>query len=211
LERSKREVVEGMRARKNIALLTSVAVVLLSAMTASAASAKPDWKFNKVELKGPELVAGVASPSSLTLPGVIVTCEHLAFVMSISNVAEVGRAELAELWPFECHTTNPACILESIEAKKVPWPAHAIVPNFLVIEGIDISIKFGGSLCALAGVVEITGTAGGRFGNSALEFNKGTFEATGTILRVGGARVEWTGLFFTEAFEVHREQTLELL
>jgi hypothetical protein len=201
----------GVRARKNIVLLTLVAVMVSSALTASAASAKPDWKFNKVELKGPELIAGVAGPSSLALPGVTVTCEHLAFVMSISNVGELGRAELAELWPFECHTTNPACILEGIEAKKTPWPAHGALLNFLVIEGIDISIKFGGSMCAFAGVVEITGTAGGRFGNSALEFNKGTFEATGTLLRVGGARVEWTGLFFTEAFESHREQTLELL
>jgi hypothetical protein len=120
-------------------------------------------------------------------------------------------AELTELWPFECHTTNPACILESIEAKKSPWPAHAIPPNFLVIEGIVINVKFGGSLCAFAGVLEVKGTAGGRFVNSALEFNKGTFEATGTLLRVGAARVEWTGLFFAEAFDWHREQTLELL
>jgi hypothetical protein len=202
-----------MQSRKKIALLASVAVVALSGVAASAASAKPAWKFLGVELKGVEKVAGVASPSSLSLPGVTVTCQHLAFVMNIWNVGAVGRAELTELWPFECTTSNPHCILESFEAKKVPWPGHAVAVganNYLVIEGVDIGMVFGGSLCALSGLVEVKGTAGGLFANSALEFNKATFEATATVLKLGAAKVEWTGLFLMEAFEWHREQTLEL-
>jgi hypothetical protein len=203
-----------VQARKSIALLVSVAVVALSGMAASAASAKPAWKFNSVELKGTELVAGVASPSSLPLPGVTVTCEDFAFVMNIWNVGELGRSELTELWPFECHTSNPHCILESIEAKKLPWPGHAVQiagKNYLVTEGVDIGVVFGGSLCALSGLVEVKGTAGGFFANSSLEFSKATFEATATALKVGAVKVEWTGLFLMEAFELNRERTLELL
>lgn len=84
--------------------------------------------------------------------------------------------------------------------------------NYLVIEGIDIGVVFGGSLCALSGVlVEVTGTAGGLFESSSLVFNKASFEATGTTLKYGVVKVEWNGLFSMEAFEKHREQTLELL
>jgi hypothetical protein len=204
----------GRTVRPQWVLLASLAVVVLSGVSASAASAKPAWKFNGAELKGVEIVAGVASPSSLSLPGVTVTCEHLAFVMNIWNVGEVGRGELTELWPFECHSSNPNCIIEGIEAKKVPWPAHAVPIgglDYVVIEGVDIGIRFGGALCTLSGLVEVKGTAGGLFAGSTLNFSKASFEATGTVLRFGVVRVEWTGVFAMEAFGEHREQTLELL
>jgi hypothetical protein len=177
-----------VQSRKNIALLASVAAVVLGGVAAPAASAKPAWKFN----------------------GVTVTCEHLVLVMNISNVLEVGHAELTELWPFGCRPSNPNCVIESIEARKTPWPAHGALASFLLIEGVDIGMKFGGNLCALAGLVEVIGTAGGFFANSALEFNKATFEATGTALKVGVVKVEWSGVFLMEAFDAHREQTLEL-
>jgi len=59
--------------------------------------------------------------------------------------------------------------------------------------------------------IRVSGSAGGLINNTeqTAKFNKESFEATGTVLKVGSAVVEWTGLFPTEPFEKHREQTLE--
>jgi hypothetical protein len=190
-------------------------VALASASLAAAASAAPIWKFNGTELTGNETIVGAAISSKLTVPGATTECEHFLYNMKIKNSAGTGTGEITELPLFECKASG-SCTVESIAAEKLPWPTHLVTiagkGDYLIVEGVKVGIKYAGALCALSGTLTIVkGTAGGLIENSAqtATFNKASFEATGTSLKVGSTSVEWTGVFPTEGFEVHREQLLE--
>jgi hypothetical protein len=206
-----------MKPRKSILLLASVAVLIVSAIAAASASASPAWKFNGTELTGKETIVGAAISSSLTIPGVTTECKHFLYNMKISNNAEKkGTGEITELPLFECTTQTKTCSVASIEAKKLPWPTHLVTvagKNYLVVEKVEVEIVYAGELCAFAeSPVILKGSAGGVVENSTqtAEFNKTTFTATGTQLKVGATPVEWKGLFPTEGFEVHREEAIEV-
>jgi hypothetical protein len=205
-----------MKPRKSILPLALVAALAVSALAAASASASPVWKFNGSELTGNETVVGAAISSSLMIPGVTTECKHFLYNMKISNSAGKGKGEITELPLFECTTATKTCTVETIEAKKLPWPTHLTTvggKNYIVVEGVEVWITYGGELCAFAeSPVVVKGTAGGVIENSTqtAEFNKTTFTATGTSLKVGGNSVEWNGLFPTEGFEAHREQAIEV-
>jgi hypothetical protein len=205
-----------MKLRKSILLLASVAVLVVSATAAATASASPAWKFNTVELTGKETIVGAAISSSLTIPGVTTECKHFLYNMKISNTGGKGTGEITELPLFECTTQTKTCSVASIEAKKLPWPTHLVTvsgKNYLVVEKVEVEIDYSGELCAFSeSPVIVKGSAGGVVENSSqtAEFNKTTFTATGTQLKVGATPVEWKGLFPTEGFETHREQTIEV-
>jgi hypothetical protein len=205
-----------MKPRKIILLLASVAVLIVSATAAATASASPAWKFNGTELTGKETIVGAAISSSLTIPGVTTECKHFLYNMKISNTGGKGTGEITELPLFECTTQTKTCTVASIEAKKLPWPTHLVTvgtKNYLVVEKVEVEINYAGELCAFSETpVILKGSAGGVVENSTqtAEFNKTTFTATGTQLKVGATPVEWKGLFPTEGFEVHREQAIEV-
>jgi hypothetical protein len=203
-----------MKTRRYGVLLALVTVALASATVTSIASASPAWKFNGVELTGSETAVGAAVSSKLTIPGATTECEHFLYNMKISNSAGTGKGEITELPLYECKASGE-CTVKSIEAEKLPWPTHLTTVSkndYIVIEKIYVGIIYSGELCALAGSkVRVSGSAGGLISNTAqtATFNKTTFEATSTALKVGSTVIEWEGLFPTEAFEAHREQTLE--
>lgn len=204
-----------MKNRRHIGALAVVATVLLSAAFAQIASASPVWKFNGTELSGKETVVGAAISSKLSIPGATTECAHFLYNMKISNSAGTGKGEITELPLYECKTTSGKCTVESIAAEKLPWPTHLTTVSskeYLVVEDVLVGIVYSGKLCSLAEeIVQVKGTAGGLIENSAqtATFDKATFEATHTELKVGSGSVEWNGLFPTEAFEAHREQALE--
>ncbi|HXF32689.1 MAG TPA: hypothetical protein VN522_14330 [Solirubrobacterales bacterium] len=205
-----------MKGTKPAKLLRAAVVALvLSAVFAGSAGASPVWKFNGTELSGTEKIVGAAVSSSLTIPGMTTTCGHFLYTVKISNSAGTGKGEVTELPLFECGT-NTVCTVETITAEKFPWPAHLTTvasKNYLVIEGVRVSIKYGGKGCSVGGLtVPITGTAGGLLDNTteSATFSPTTFSATGTALKFGSNTVEWNGLFPTEAFEWHREQALSV-
>ena len=205
-----------MRSRRYAVLLALVVVALLSATMAGAASASPVWKFNAAELTGSETIVGAALSSSLSIPGATTECTHFLYNMKISNSAGSGKGEITELPLYECKTSGSACTVESIAAEKLPWPTHLVTVtgkgDYLEVEKVSVGIKYSGELCALGEtLVIVKGTAGGLIENTTqtATFNKATFEATGTALKVGASNVEWKGVFPTEGFEKHREQTLE--
>jgi hypothetical protein len=204
-----------MKSRRYGVALALVVVALASATMTAAAGAAPVWKFNTTELTGSETIVGAALSSSLTIPGATTECAHFLYNMKISNVSKAGKGEITELPLFECTTSGSACAVESIGAEKLPWPTHLATfggKDYLVVEGVKVGIKYSGELCALAGTLTIVkGTAGGLVENATqtATFNKATFEATATSLKVGSSSVEWKGVFPTEGFEAHREQTLE--
>jgi hypothetical protein len=205
-----------MKSRKSILLLVSVAALMLSAIAAASASASPEWKFNGSSLSGKETIVGAAISSSMTIPGLTTECKHFLYNMKISNAAGKGTGEITELPLYECITLTKTCTVESIAAKSLPWPTHLVTvekENYLFIEKIEVEIVYGGALCAFEGTpIIVTGTAGGLIENSAqsAKFNKETFKKTGAVLKVAGNSIEWNGLFPTEGFEAHREQTLEV-
>jgi hypothetical protein len=205
-----------MKPRKIILLLASVAVLIVSATAAATASASPAWKFAGTELTGKETIVGAAISSSLTIPGVTTECKHFLYNMKISNTGGKGTGEITELPLFECTTQSKVCTVASIEAKKLPWPTHLVTvgtKNYLVVEKVEVEINYAGELCAFSETpVILKGSAGGVVENSTqtAEFNKTTFTATGTQLKVGATSVEWKGLFPTEGFEAHREQAIEV-
>ncbi|HSZ68918.1 MAG TPA: hypothetical protein VK756_01015 [Solirubrobacteraceae bacterium] len=203
-----------MKSTRHIAVLALAVVALASAAMASAASAAPAWKFNGTELAGSETIVGAAISSKLTIPGATTECAHFLYNMKISNSAGTGKGEITELPLFEC-TASGSCTVESIAAEKLNWPTHLTTiagKDYLIIENIRVGIKYSGSLCALSGTLTVVkGTAGGLIENETqtAKFNKTTFTATGTSLKVGSSSVEWEGLFPTEGFETHREQAIE--
>ncbi len=204
-----------MRTRGRRVVLAFVTVALFSVAITAVANAAPAWKFNGTELTGKETAVGAAISSSLTIPGATTTCAHFLYNMKISNTGGIGQGEITELPLFECTTNNNNCKVKSIEAEKLPWPLHLTTvggKDYIVVEKIAVGIVYEGTLCSLSGSrVRVSGTAGGLIENvtETATFNKASFEATKTELKVGSGPVEWTGVFPTEAFETHREQHLE--
>ena len=198
---------------KKIVFLASLLVMGLSAVTAAAASANGGWEFNGTELTGTEAVLGVSIASTLSVPGAPVSCEHLQLFMKISNTVAPGDGEVTKLLPYEC-TATATCTVQSIQAEKLPWPAHTatfVGKNYIIIEKVHIDVEFGGALCAFAEVpIAIKGTAGGLFENatSTLTLNKASFETTGASLKAGASTVQWTGVFPMEALGVHSSEAL---
>jgi hypothetical protein len=194
--------------------LALVAVVAMSSVATAVASASPIWKFNGTELSGNETIVGAAISSSLAIPGATTTCEHFLYNMKIKNSGGAGKGEITEVPLYECSTSSKVCTVTSVTAEKLPWPTHLATvasKDYLEVEGVYVTIVYAGEACALSGRVRVTGTAGGLIENTAqtATFDKATFEATGTSLKVGSGSVEWNGLFPTEGFETHREQALE--
>ena len=204
-----------IRKTRYAVLLALAAVALTSATMTAAAGAAPVWKFNGTELSGNETIVGAAISSKLTIPGATTVCTHFLYNMKIKNSGGAGKGEITELPLYEC-TASGACTVESIAAESLPWQTHLTTVagkgDYLIVEGVKVGIKYAGSECALKGILTIVkGSAGGLISNSeqTAEFTKATFEATGTALKVGATTIEWNGLFPTEGFESHREQSVE--
>lgn len=196
------------------AVVLALAVVALSSAAMAGTAGAAAWKFNGTELTGNETIVGAAISSKLTIPGATTECAHFLYNMKIKNTSKEGKGEITELPLFEC-VASGSCTVESIAAEKLPWPTHIATfggKDYLIIEGVKVGIKYAGALCALEGTLTVVkGTAGGLIENASqtATFDKATFEATGTSLKVGSSSVEWNGYFPTEAFESHREQLLE--
>ncbi len=209
-----------MRSRKMILLSAVLAVLALSAVASSSASASlfPRWHFGGTLLKEApsfeeETVVGAAFSSSLKSGGASTTCEHFLYNMQVWNEFEEGWGEVTELPLYSCTTTAPNCSVSAIEAEELPW--LSFIENYggkpyLVLLGINVKIVYSGASCTL-GTVHVKGDAGGLINNtnSTATFNKASFEATGTELSIGAAKVEWEGEFPMEAFKGHRLQAVE--
>lgn len=206
-----------MRTKTIGVLLASVlATLALGAVFAAVASAAPQWQFDGTALSGEEDILGAAVSSSMTIPGMTTTCEHFLYNMKIENSAGSGEGEIDELPLYECHTDTAACTVEAIEAKNLPWPTHLMTVGeepYLFIEGIEVGILYGGEECALGEIeLPVRGTAGGSISNEteSATFDAATFSATGANLHVGSTSIEWNGVFPTEAFEWHREESISV-
>jgi hypothetical protein len=197
--------------------LVGVLVVLaFASMSTASAGAAPVWKFDGSALSGEEDILGAAVSSSMTIPGLTTTCEHFLYNMKIENTGGTGNGEIDELPLFDCGTNSPYCTVEAIQAQELPWPTHLMNvagKPYLVIEHIFVTILYGGSKCALGEVeIPVEGTAGGAISNEteSATFNASSFAATGAELYVGETPIEWNGVFPTEAFEWHREDSLSV-
>lgn len=192
----------------------ALAALMLSAVFAASAGAAPTWKFEGKALEGQETILGAAVESSLTIPGLTTKCENFLYKLTIENVAGTGKGSVTELPLYNCTTNTKNCTVESIAAEALPWAAQAKVvstTDYIWIEGIKVSILYGGELCVLEGTLaKVTGTAGGRIDNTAetATFDSASFSATGAVLKALGSTIEWTGVFPTEAFQAHRLQAL---
>jgi len=205
------------RKLKSIIMRGAVAALLASAVFAASASASPAWKFEGKELTGTETVLGAAIDSKLTVPGLTTKCANFLYKLKISNASGTGKGELVELPLYECTTDSPeVCTVKSITAETLPWPAKltTVSPsNYIVIEGVKVSIVYSGVECVLGGLtVKVTGTAGGRIDNptETATFDAASFSATKTKLTALGSSVQWEGVFPTEAFESHRLEAISV-
>lgn len=206
-----------MRTKKlGVILAAALAMLALGSVFTASAGAAPQWKFNGTALTGEEDVLGAAISSSMTIPGQKTICEHFLYNMEIENVSGAGEGEIEELPLFECHTATGACTVEAIEARNLPWNTHLVTVSsnqYLFVEGVEVGILYEGPLCPIAETEMIVkGTAGGLMENTTetATFNASTFTATGASLKVGATAIEWNGVFPTEAFEWHREESLSV-
>jgi len=196
-----------------VALGALLAVLMVSAVFASSASAAPAWKFNGKALEGTETILGGAEKSGLSMWGMTTTCDNFLYEVEIWNSAGTGKGNITSLPLFNCYT-NSTCTVEAIEAEEFPWPAELKTvgtSNYLVVKEVDVWILYGGWFCPLWGVwANVTGSAGGLINNTteSATFSPSSFAATGTELEALGESVEWNGVFPTEAFEWHRGESL---
>jgi hypothetical protein len=205
-----------MRSKQTAIGVALAALAVLCAMFASSASAAPAWKFEAKALEGTEVVLGGAYESSMTIPGLTTKCENFLYKLTIKNEAETGKGEVTEVPLYNCTTNSSACTVKTIGAEKLPWPSKLTTVstiNYIIIEGTKVAILYAGEECVLGGtLVTVTGSAGGSIDNTAetATFNATTLSATKTELKALGQKIEWKGLFPTEAFQWHREQALSV-
>jgi hypothetical protein len=205
-----------MRTKQTTFGAALAALALLCALFATTASAAPAWKFEGKSLEGTETILGAAIDSSLTIPGMTTKCENFLYKVKIKNEAGTGKGEVTELPLYNCTTNTKNCTVNAIAAEKLPWASHLATvstSNYVVIEGVRVSIEYGGLACALnETIVPVTGSAGGVVDNTAetATFNSTTLSATKTELKALGTKIEWNGVFPTEAFEWHREQAISV-
>jgi len=192
----------------------ALAALVISAVFAGSAGAAPVWKFQGSALTGSETVVGGAEDSAMTVPGLTTDCENFLYDLLISNSAGTGQGEVGEVPLFDCGTNTEVCTVDAIEAEELPWSSKLTTVSakpYIVIEGIRVSVLYGGEECALSEVlVPVTGSAGGSIDNTteSATFSSTTLSATGTKLKALGQSITWNGVFPTEAFEWHREQAL---
>jgi hypothetical protein len=194
----------------------AIAALLISAVFAASAGATPTWKFEGTELSGTETVLGAAVESSMTIPGLTTKCENFLYKLKIKNEGGTGKGEVTELPLYNCTTNSKACTVSTIGAENLPWASHLATvsaKNYIVIEGVKVAILYSGIECVLGGtLVTVKGSAGGSIDNTAetATFNASTLTSTGTELKALGQKIEWNGVFPTEAFEWHREQAISV-
>jgi hypothetical protein len=207
---------ETMRRKATAIGAALAALAVLCALFAASASAAPAWKFESKSLEGSEVIMGGAVESLLTIPGLTTKCENFLYKVTIKNEAGTGKGEVTEVPLYNCTTNSPVCSVGKIGAEKLPWPAKLTTVStspYIIIEGIRVGIVYAGEECALGEtLVPVTGSAGGLIDNSkeTATFNATTMSATKTELKALSGKVEWNGLFPTEAFQWHREQALSV-
>lgn len=191
-----------------------LAALMLSAVFAASSSAAPAWKFEGKALEGKETILGAAFESSMTIPGLTTKCENFLYKLTIENVSGTGKGSVTELPLYNCTTSSKWCTVASIAAESLPWAAQVKLVssnNYIVIEGVKVAILYAGELCVLdETLATVTGSAGGKIDNTAetATFDAASFSSTGTELKALGSKIEWKGVFPTEAFQWHREQAL---
>lgn len=196
--------------------LVALAALMIGAVFATSAGASPLWKFEEKELTGSETILGGAVESSMTIPGLTTKCENFLYKLTIKNEGGTGKGEVTEVPLYNCTTNSSACTVKSIAAESLPWASHLTTvstKNYIVIEGVKVPISYAGKECVLSGIlVTVKGSAGGLIDNTAetATFNASTLSATGTELKALSQKIEWNGLFPTEAFEWHREQAISV-
>jgi len=205
-----------MRTRKTAIGAALAALAVLCAVFAASASAAPAWKFEAKSLEGSEVILGGAIESSMTVPGLTTKCENFLYKLSVKNESGTGKGELTEMPLYNCTTNSKACTVSKIGAEKLPWASHLATfgtTNYIVMEGVKVPIVYGGEECVLfETLVTVTGSAGGSIDNTAetATFNSSTLSASKTELKALSQKIEWNGLFPTEAFQWHREQALSV-
>ena len=192
------------------------ALAVLCAMFATSASAAPAWKFEGKSLEGTEVVLGGAIESSMTIPGLTTKCENFLYKLTIENSAGTGKGSLTEMPLYNCTTNSKACSVGTIGAQSLPWPTKLTTVSttpYIIIEGVKVNIYYEGEECVLGEtLVPVTGSAGGSIDNAkeTATFNSSTLSASKTELKALSQKIEWNGLFPTEAFQWHREQALSV-
>jgi len=205
-----------MRTKATAVGAALAALAVLCAMFASSASAAPAWKFEGKSLEGTEVVLGGAIDSALTIPGLTTKCEDFLYKLTAENVSGTGKGSLTEMPLYNCTTNSTACSVSKIGAEKLPWASKLTTVSttpYIIIEGVKVGILYAGEECVLGEtLVTVTGSAGGSINNTneTATFNSSTLSASGTELKALSQKIEWNGLFPTEAFQWHREQALSV-
>lgn len=205
-----------MRTKAKAIGVALAALAVLCAIFATSASAAPAWKFEAKALEGTETILGGAIESSMTVPGLTTKCENFLYKLTIENASGTGKGSLTEMPLYNCTTNSKACTVSKIGAEKLPWASHLTTVSttpYIIIEGVKVGIFYAGLECVLGEtLVTVTGSAGGSIDNTkeTATFNASTLSASKTELKALSQKIEWNGLFPTEAFQWHREQALSV-
>lgn len=196
------------------AVLALLSGLVAGAVFAAGAAATPVWKFEGGELKGSESIAGVATESPMSIPGLTTTCDF-SYGMTVFNTAGKAAGSVNEMALENCVTDSGVCAVEEAAAGKLPWAVNSALissTGYLLFTGIKFTVVYVGGSCALEGVeATFVGSAGSEYDNTSgtFAFDPAIFTTTGTDIKGLGTLVLWNALFTTEALGPHKGQTLE--
>lgn len=149
------------------------AALLTSALSASAASAAPEWRFGGTLLSGTsETIEAKATKASFTFPGLTTSCGPFVLELEVENPGGgAGGGEVTGVLPGSCVTNSKYCTVESAQAVGTPWPVHLTTvtgEHYLLIEAIEMAFIYGGEECVLNETeVVVKGMAAGLVNDSA--------------------------------------------
>jgi len=128
--------------------------------------------------------------------------------MTIFNSGGTGHGKVTHALFTNCSSSSKDCKVDSVGADDLPWLVRLVTvssSNYVVIEGIQISILFSGDSCVLDGVtVTATGSAGGIFDNGDSTI------ALEAELKALGSKVGWKSVLTSSATGAHSGQAPEV-
>lgn len=199
-----------------IAMMSLAAALIASAAMAGAAGAAPVWKLGGTTLSGSETVVAESSSVSYGIPGLTSICQE-SMTMSISNSGSKGIASVESVSYSGCHTGGGVCTITAASPHKLPWAGTSELISespYVVIEGTETWIKYGGESCAAdETTLPYKGAIGGLFDNagSKLVFNAASFKATGAEFKsVGTTPTTYEAEFNVRATGSHAGEAVTL-
>ena len=152
----------------------------------------------------------------MTIPGLTTKCENFLYKLTIENASGTGKGSLTEMPLYNCTTNSKVCTVKTIGAEKLPWASHLATfepPTTSSSKGSKSASSTPGNHACWGkpwSPSPARPAAKSTTRRKPPRLTRARLSATKTELKALGQKIEWNGLFPTEAFQWHREQALSV-